>query len=312
MKTCLVTGGAGFIGSHIASALVERGCKVRVLDNLSTGKRENMAGFIDKIEFIEGSITDMDVTQAACKGMEVVFHQAALASVPRSVDDPVASNDHNINGTLNMLVAARDNKVSRFVYAASSSCYGDSPTLPKLEDMPCKPMSPYAVNKYVGELYLEVFAEIYGLSTIGLRYFNVFGPRQDPQSTYAAVIPIFITSLLKGKAATINGDGSYSRDFTYIDNVVHANMCAAEAEDPVRRVMNVACGDRISLNDLYEGIQAETGADIAAIHAPARTGDVPHSQADISLARQMIGYEPQVDFQTGLKATINWYKDNLS
>ncbi|MDO9171495.1 MAG: SDR family oxidoreductase [bacterium] len=312
MKTCLVTGGAGFIGSHLAAALVARGDKVTVLDNLSTGKLANLAAVRDAITFVEGSITDPETARRCCQGVDVVFHEAALASVPRSVDDPVTSHLHNVDGTLNMLVAARDAGVKRLVYAASSSAYGDSPSLPKREDMPYDPMSPYAVQKYVGELYLSVFAKLYGLSCVGLRYFNVFGPRQDPQSQYAAVVPIFITRLLAGEAPVINGDGTFSRDFTYIDNVVHANLCAADAPDPGGRTVNVACGDRFSLNELYALIQRHAGSDLPAVHGPARAGDVPHSQADISLAREVIGYVPQIDFATGLARTVAWYREQLA
>jgi len=312
MKTCLVTGGAGFIGSHLAAALVARGDKVTVLDNLSTGKLANLAAVRDAITFVEGSITDPETARRCCRDVDVVFHEAALASVPRSVDDPVTSHLHNVDGTLNMLVAARDAGVKRLVYAASSSAYGDSPSLPKREDMPYDPMSPYAVQKYVGELYLSVFAKLYGLSCVGLRYFNVFGPRQDPRSQYAAVVPIFITRLLAGEAPVINGDGTFSRDFTYIDNVVHANLCAADAPDPGGRTVNVACGDRFSLNELYALIQRHAGSDLPAVHGPARAGDVPHSQADISLAREVIGYEPQIDFATGLARTVAWYREQLA
>ncbi len=309
MQKVLITGGAGFIGSHLAAAIVERGCEVTILDNLSTGKLENMASFREKIRFVEGSITDADVVADCCKGIDTVFHEAALASVPRSVDDPFTSNLHNIDGTLNVLIGARDAGVKRLVYAASSSAYGDSETLPKREDMPYAPMSPYAVQKYVGELYLKVFADLYGLSTIGLRYFNIFGPRQDPASQYAAVIPIFITKLLAGEAPTINGDGSYSRDFTYIDNVVHANILAAEAPDPGGVTVNMACGDRFSLNELYECIQDCADKHLEPNYGPARAGDVPHSLADIGLAREVIGYEPLIDFKTGLAKTVAWYMD---
>jgi nucleoside-diphosphate-sugar epimerase len=311
MTRCLVTGGAGFIGSHLAHALLEKGWEVRILDNLSTGKIENMDGFRDRVEFIEGTITDYDTARRCCEGMDVVFHEAALASVPRSVDDPLTSNFHNVEGTLTMLIAARDAGVKRFVYAASSSAYGDSPELPKREDMRYDPMSPYAVNKYVGELYLSVFDRLYGLSCVGVRYFNVFGERQDPQSQYAAVIPLFITQMLKGDAPTINGDGTISRDFTYIQNVVHANICAAEADAPGGRTVNVACGDRFSLNDLFYAIQEHAGTNLEPAYGPERAGDVPHSQADISLAKEVLGYEPVVTFEKGLEKTVAWYKDNV-
>jgi nucleoside-diphosphate-sugar epimerase len=309
MARCLVTGGAGFIGSHLTTALVEKGWDVVVLDNLSTGHEANLAHVRDRIEFVKGSITDPAILAEVCKGAQVVFHQAALASVPRSVDDPIESNLHNVDGTLNVLVAARDAGVERLVYAASSSAYGESPDLPKVEEMPYDPLSPYAVQKYVGELYLKVFAKIYGLSTVGLRYFNVFGPRQDPKSTYAAVIPIFVTKALAGEPPTINGDGSFSRDFTFVENVVHANLCAAAAQDPGGRTVNVACGDRFSLNELFAKIQEYAGTDVQPIYGPERVGDVPHSQADIGLARKLIGYEPQVDFATGLKRTVEWYME---
>jgi nucleoside-diphosphate-sugar epimerase len=311
MTRCLVTGGAGFIGSHLAHALLNKGWEVRILDNLSTGKIENMDGFRDRVEFIEGTITDYDTARRCCEGMDVVFHEAALASVPRSVDDPLTSNFHNVDGTLTMLIAARDAGVKRFVYAASSSAYGDSPELPKREDMKYDPMSPYAVNKYVGELYLSVFDRLYGLSCVGVRYFNVFGERQDPQSQYAAVIPLFITQMLKGQAPTINGDGTISRDFTYIQNVVHANICAAEADAPGGRTVNVACGDRFSLNDLFYAIQEHAGTNLEPAYGPERAGDVPHSQADISLAKEVLGYEPVVTFEKGLEKTVAWYKDNV-
>jgi nucleoside-diphosphate-sugar epimerase len=311
MTRCLVTGGAGFIGSHLAHALLNKGWEVRILDNLSTGKIENMDGFRDRVEFIEGTITDYDTARRCCEGMDVVFHEAALASVPRSVDDPLTSNFHNVDGTLTMLIAARDAGVKRFVYAASSSAYGDSPELPKREDMRYDPMSPYAVNKYVGELYLSVFDRLYGLSCVGVRYFNVFGERQDPQSQYAAVIPLFITQMLKGDAPTINGDGTISRDFTYIQNVVHANICAAEADAPGGRTVNVACGDRFSLNDLFYAIQEHAGTNLEPAYGPERAGDVPHSQADISLAKEVLGYEPVVTFEKGLEKTVAWYKDNV-
>jgi len=310
MKKCLVTGGAGFIGSHIVDALLKRGCSVTVLDNLSTGKIENMAGFIDRIEFVEGSVTDIDTVHKCCAGVDVIFHEAALASVPRSIADPLAANFNNVDGTLNVLWAAKEAGVGRVVYAASSSAYGDTEVLPKTEDLPAQPLSPYAITKYAGELYCEVFNRIYGLSTVGLRYFNVFGPRQDPQSQYAAVIPIFITNLLQGKAPTIHGDGEQSRDFTFIENVVSANMLAATAQDPLGITMNVACGDRVTLNELYGIIKSELGSSIEPIHGPPRAGDVMHSQADISLADEKLAYRPLVDFSDGLATTVAWYQAN--
>ena len=309
MQNCLVTGGAGFIGSHLAQALVDRGCRVTVLDNLSTGKIENMAGFRDRIEFVEGTLTDPETVRRVCTGRDVVFHEAALASVPRSVVDPIASNANNIDGTLNLLWAAKEAGVGRVVYAASSSAYGDSEELPKREDMPSAPMSPYAVTKYVGELYCAVFSSLYGLSTVGLRYFNVFGPRQDPESQYAAVIPIFITRLLRDEAPLIHGDGGQSRDFTYIDNVVHANLLAGEAADPGGATINVACGDRFTLLELYAEIARLLESAIEPVHGPARAGDVRHSQAAIDRARDLIGFRPVVGFTEGLRLTVDWYRD---
>ncbi len=308
MARHLVTGGAGFIGSHLAEALAARGDEVVVLDDLSTGKMANLASCAERIHFIRGSVTAPEVVREACAGVDVVFHQAALASVPRSIDDPAASNAANVDGTLNVLQAARAAKVRRVVYAASSSAYGDTDELPKREDMPSRPQSPYAVTKYVGELYCAVFARIYGLSTVGLRYFNVFGPRQDPASQYAAVVPIFITRLLRGESATIHGDGEQTRDFTYIKNVVQANLLAASAPDPGGRTVNVACGERYSLNDLYRRLQELTGARVPAVHGPPRPGDVRHSQADISLARRLLGFTPAVDFAAGLAETVAWYR----
>ena len=308
MAKHLVTGGAGFIGSHLAEALVNRGEEVVVLDNLSTGKPENMATFRDRITFVEGSVTDLRTVQRCCDGVEVVYHQAALASVPRSVADPVASNEANVTGTLNVLWAAKEAGVRRVVYAASSSVYGDTEELPKHEGMVPRPLSPYAVSKHVGELYCTVFDRLYGLSTIGLRYFNVFGPRQDPQSQYAAVVPLFITRLLRGEAPLIHGDGEQSRDFTYIRNVVEANLAAARASAPGGRSVNVACGDRLSVNELCRILAELTGSDVPPVHGPARPGDVRHSQADIDLARKLLGFEPVVDMRTGLAETVAWYR----
>ncbi len=308
MQKCVVTGGAGFIGSHIVDALLALGCEVAVLDNLSTGKLENMAGFRDRIEFVEGSVTDHSTTRRLFAGADTVFHQAALASVPRSVADPIASNHNNIDGTLNVLWSAHEAGVKRVVYAASSSAYGDTAVMPKVESMPASPLSPYAITKYVGELYCDVFSRIYGLSTVGLRYFNVFGPRQDPESQYAAVIPIFITKLLKGEAPTIYGDGGQSRDFTFVANVVEANLRAALADDPGGRTVNIACGGRITLNELYDIIRNELDSTVEPIHADPRPGDVRHSQADISAAAELLGYAPQIDFRDGLATTVAWYK----
>ncbi len=311
MAKHLVTGGAGFIGSHLAETLVNSGEDVVVLDNLSTGKPENMAAFRDRITFVEGSVTDLPTVRRCCTGVEVVYHQAALASVPRSVADPVASNAANVSGTLNVLWAAKEAGVRRVVYAASSSVYGDTEELPKHEGMVPRPLSPYAVSKHVGELYCAVFDRLYGLSTIGLRYFNVFGPRQDPQSQYAAVVPLFITRLLRGEAPLIHGDGEQSRDFTYIRNVVEANLAAARAAAPGGRSMNVACGDRLSVNELCRILAELTGSHVQPVHGPARPGDVKHSQADITLARNLLGFEPLVDMKTGLAETVAWYRAQM-
>ncbi len=308
MTRVLVTGGAGFIGSHLVDALVERGDEVVVLDNLSTGKLTNLAVVLDRLRFVEASITDLSAVKECCAGVDTVFHQAALASVPRSVNDPIASNETNVTGTLNVLWAAKECGVRRVVYAASSSAYGDTEVLPKREDMPADPLSPYAVNKYVGELYCAVFDRLYGLSTVGLRYFNVFGPRQDPQSQYAAVVPIFITRLLAGEAPVIYGDGEQSRDFTYIRNVVAANLLAAAAPKTGGQTVNIACGDRISLNDLFARLRGLVGSELSPVYGPARAGDVKHSQADIAAAARLIGFRPEVGVEEGLRETVAWYR----
>jgi len=310
MSRYIVTGGAGFIGSHITETLVGQGHEVVVLDDLSTGYEHNLAAFRDKIEFIKGSITDEALLQKIMPGTDVVFHQGALASVPRSVAEPLASNDVNITGTLKVFIAAKEAGVRRVVYAASSSAYGDSETLPKREDMPGKPLSPYAVTKYVDELYGKVFTDIYDLPTVGLRYFNVFGPRQDPKSEYAAVIPLFITRYMAGEVPLIHGDGGQSRDFTFIENVVQANLKAAAADDKADGlVYNVACGAKIDLVELAERIRVLTGSELHPEHGPDRVGDVRHSLADISLARERLGYDPQVDLAEGLERTVRWYQE---
>lgn len=311
MAKHLVTGGAGFIGSHLAEELVKQGHTVVVLDDLSTGKLENLASFRGDIQFVEGSVADLDTVGSCCAGVDVVFHQAALASVPRSVADPLASNHANVTGTLTVLWAAKDAGVRRVVYAASSSVYGDTEELPKHEGMVPRPQSPYAVNKHVGELYCQVFDKLYGLSTIGLRYFNVFGPRQDPLSQYAAVVPLFITKVLRKESPTIDGDGEQSRDFTYIRNVVAANLAAAAAANPGGRSVNVACNDRITINQLFARIRDLVGHPVDPIHGPARPGDVRHSQADISLATEVMGYRPEVDLNTGLAETVAWYREQI-
>lgn len=311
MAFYLVTGGAGFIGSNLVEALLARGERVRVLDDFSTGKRKNLEPWASKIEIIEGSMARFEDAQKAVEGVDYVLHQAALPSVPKSVAMPRESNEANVTGTLNMLVAARDAKVKRFVYAASSSAYGDTPTLPKIETMPGMPKSPYAVQKYTGELYLRTFHEVYGLETVALRYFNIFGPRQDPTSFYSAVIPKFITSYLSNEAPVIFGDGKQSRDFTFIENVVNANLAACTAPSKCAgRVMNIACGERIDLNELADVIANALGSNKKPRYEPTRVGDVKDSLADISLAKELIGYEPAVKFAEGIKRTIAWYRAN--
>ena len=307
----LVTGGAGFIGSNICRRLVSEGCFVRVIDNLITGKMSNLAGILDKIDFIEADMGNEEAARAAMKGIDVVLHQGAVPSVPRSVDDPATTHQHCVNATFTLLLAARDSKIKRFVYAASSSAYGDSPTMPKVETMQTNPKSPYAAAKLFGEYYCSVFSQVYGLDTIALRYFNVFGPYQDPTSEYAAAIPAFVTSILRGQSPTIYGDGEQSRDFTYIDNIVHANLLAARAPKTEGNVVNVACGDKITINAIIAMINEITGRSVAPIYAPTRAGDVKHSLADITKAKSLIGFTPVVDFRTGLEIAIKWYRENL-
>ncbi|MEN6333547.1 MAG: SDR family oxidoreductase [Phycisphaerales bacterium] len=311
MEKFLVTGGAGFIGSNICKRLVAEKCFVRVVDNLLTGKRSNLAPIMDKIEFIEADMGDPEVARSAVKGIDVVFHEGALPSVPRSVDEPQLTHQQCIDATFTMLMAARDARVKRFVYAASSSAYGDTPTLPKVESMRPDPLSPYAVGKLVGEYYLSVFAKVYGLETISLRYFNVFGPGQDPASQYAAAIPAFVTAILKDKPPTIYGDGEQSRDFTYIDNIVHANLLAARAKKTAGEVVNVACGEIVTVNAIIGEINRLLGKNVKPIYAPARAGDVKHSLADITAATKLIGFKPVVLFQEGLERSIDWYRRNL-
>ena len=307
----LVTGGAGFIGSHIVERLVREGQKVRVIDNLSTGEKKNIEPFLEKTEFVEGDIRDLEPLREAMDGVDYVLHQAAVASVPRSVKDPLTSNSVNVEGTLNILITARDADVKRVVYASSSSVYGDTPTLPKHEDMKQEPRSPYAVSKLGGELYCQAFYHIYGLETIALRYFNVFGPRQDPKSQYAAVVPKFITALLHGEPPTIFGDGEQSRDFTYIENVVEANLLAAKASGVAGEVFNIACGERITINELACMLAEIIGVNIEPEHTPPRSGDVLHSLADISKAKRLLGYEVKVSTPEGLEQTVEWYKSHL-
>jgi nucleoside-diphosphate-sugar epimerase len=301
----LVTGGAGFIGSTLTRAIVERGGEVRVLDSFLTGSEENLADLPD-VEVVRGDIRDLDVLRMAMKGVERVLHQAAVPSVPRSVRDPLLSHEANVTGTLNVLIAARDAGVPRVVCASSSSVYGDDPTLPKVETLPPRPLSPYAVTKLTGEQYCSVFHRLYGLETVALRYFNVFGPRQDPTSDYAAVIPKFIALLARGERPTIEGDGSHSRDFTYVDNVVQANLRAAEAPGIGGEVFNVACGQRHTILDLAMALNRILGTTIEPVFGEPRRGDVPHSLADIGKARRMLGYEPTVSFEEGLERTVVW------
>lgn len=304
----LVTGGAGFIGSNIAERLVKEGKRVRVIDNLSTGKKENMDSFIDDIEFVHGDIRYLNTVTEAMKDVDYVLHQAALPSVPRSVETPIESNDNNTNGTLNVLYAAKENGVKRLVYAASSSAYGESQTLPKVESMIPEPLSPYAVNKLIGEYYCSVFYTVYGLETVALRYFNVFGPRQDPTSYYSAVIPKFIKAMLEGTPPTIFGDGEQSRDFTYIDNVVNANLLACKAANAAGQMMNLACGDRMTLNELVKHLQEILSVKIDAVYEPVRKGDIKHSLSDIRKAKELLGFEVAVPLYDGLKKTAEWFK----
>lgn len=306
MASYLITGGAGFIGSHIVETLIERGEGVRVLDNLSTGRQENITPFLGRVEFIEGDLCDEETVRQAVKGIDYVLHQAAIPSVVRSVQDPIPTEMANVVGTLNLLLAARDAGVRRVVYASSSSVYGDTPTLPKVETMSPRPKSPYAVSKVAMEYHCRVFSELYGLGTVGLRYFNVFGPRQDPTSEYAAVIPKFITAMLCGESPTIYDDGTQSRDFTYVSNVVTANLLATTAPDMVGRVFNAAVGTRYTLLELVAGLNEILGTRIEPLFAPRRPGDVKHSQADISLI-EGCGYRVRVDFWTGLQKTVEWY-----
>src|SRR6185369_12511195 len=309
--TALVTGGAGFIGSHIAAALMAGGARVRVLDDLSTGHRENLDEIGGDVDFIEGSVADEALLDKALDGVELVFHEAAIPSVPRSVEAPRQTHVASVDGTFSLLVAARDHNVRRVVYAASSSAYGDQPTLPKTEQMLPDPLSPYAVAKLVGEYYCQVFTRVYGLETVSLRYFNVFGPRQDPGSQYSGVVSRFISVLLSNERPVIYGDGEQSRDFTYIENVVHANLSAAEAPDAAGKVINVANGERITLNQLLAEVQDLTGKkDVSAEYLDPRVGDVRHSLADITMARELLGYESRVDLREGLKRTIDWWKSS--
>jgi UDP-N-acetylglucosamine 4-epimerase len=321
MSKILITGGAGFIGTNLCEYFLSKGNHVTCLDNFATGHRHNIAPFLENPNFklLEGDIRNLADCHLAVQGADYVLHQAALGSVPRSLKDPITSNDVNVSGFLNMLVAARDAGVKRFIYAASSSTYGDSENLPKVEDVIGKPLSPYAITKYVNELYADIFSKTYGMETIGLRYFNVFGRRQDPNGAYAAVIPLFVKQLINHESPIINGDGNYSRDFTYIDNVIQMNERAmlTENQAAVNTVYNTAVGDRTTLNDLV-GLLKEaltkhdpTIANVAVIHGPNRAGDIPHSLASIDKAKQLLGYQPKYKLAEGIKEAIDWYWENL-
>ena len=310
MAKYLVTGAAGFIGSSLVRALLDRGDEVRGIDNFSTGRRENLAEILKRMDFREADILDLDATRKACAGIDYVLHQAAIPSVPKSILDPLASNRANVDGTVNVLVAARDARVKRVVYAASSSAYGDTPTLPKHEAMAANPISPYAVAKLASEHYMVSFYRCYGLETVCLRYFNIFGPRQDPSSPYSGVLAKFSLQMLRGEQPTIFGDGETSRDFTYIDNAVSANLlaCSAPAAESGGRVFNCATGRRVTLNETFEALKKLTGYTGTVKYAPERAGDVKHSLADISLAQKHLGYEPLINFEEGLRRTVEWYK----
>ena len=322
-KNILVTGGAGFIGSNLTEALLKKGHTVRVLDNFATGKMENLLPlfqtFPTTFKLLVGDIRNLEDCRKAVEGVEYVFHQAALGSVPRSIKDPITSNEVNVSGFLNMLVASRDADVKRFIYAASSSTYGDSVSLPKKENVIGNPLSPYAITKYVNELYADVFAKTYGLETIGLRYFNVFGRKQDPNGAYAAVIPLFVKNLMQHESPVINGDGENSRDFTYIDNVIQMNIRAMETENPeaINQVYNTAYGERTTLNQLVVYLKEHLSEyddeikNIKVIHGPNRPGDIPHSLANIDKAKTLLGYDPQFSMKEGLKEAVKWYWENL-
>ena len=317
----LVTGGAGFIGSNLCESLLRHKARVVCLDNFATGKRENLSAFIDDSRFtlIEGDIRDLNTCKEAVKGVDYILHEAALGSVPRSLKDPITSNEVNVSGFLNMLVAARDAKVKRFIYAASSSTYGDSENLPKVEHIIGKPLSPYAITKYVNELYADIFKNAYDLDTIGLRYFNVFGRKQDPNGAYAAVIPKFVIQLMNYESPVINGDGTYSRDFTYIDNVIQMNLLAltVDSNDALNEVYNTAVGDRTNLLELTTLLKEYLSdydakiADVPIKHGPNRPGDIPHSLASVEKAKTKLGYDPQFDIKAGLKEAVDWYWNNL-
>lgn len=306
----LVTGGAGFIGSNIVELLLEEKKEVKVVDNFSTGKRENIEPFLDRIDFIEGDLCDEKIAQKAVEGIDYVLHQAAIPSVPRSIEEPLKTNETNITATLNLLLASLKAKVKRFVYASSSSIYGDTPPLPKKEDMSPHPESPYAVSKLTGEYYSRIFFEIYSLETVSLRYFNVFGPRQDPTSQYAAVVPNFITALLNNAPPTIYGDGEQTRDFTYVKNVVRANILAATTPDIAGKVFNVATSQKITVNELFQTLKGIIGVEMEPIYTEPRKGDVRHSFADIGEAKKYLHYRTTIKFQEGLERTVQWFREN--
>jgi nucleoside-diphosphate-sugar epimerase len=310
-RTYLVTGGAGFIGGHICERLVRDGHVVRVLDDFSSGKESNLDSFRDAIDLVRGDIRDAPLVAEAMKGVDVVFHEAALGSVPRSVADPLTTHEVNMTGTLNVLLAARAAGVKRVVYASSSSVYGETPVLPKREEMTVQPLSPYAISKLVGEHYATVFKHVYGFEVVALRYFNIFGPRQDPESQYAAVIPKFVMALLNGKAPTVYGDGLQSRDFTYVDNVVEANLLASEADGAAGQAFNIACGGRYTLIDLLARLKTILASDIEPVHEAGRAGDVRDSQASIEAAQRALGYRVSVEFDEGLRRTVEWYRDQI-
>ena len=315
-KKVLVTGGAGFIGSNLVEALLkdDRVSYVRVLDNLETGHMHNIEEFMgrDDFDFMEGDIRDYETCVKACTGMDMVSHQAALGSVPRSIKDPITTNNTNITGSLHIFNAVKECGVGRVVFAASSSTYGDSKNLPKVEHIIGKPLSPYAITKYVMELYADVFADLYDFKYVGLRYFNVFGPKQDPNGAYAAVIPLFVRMLMEGQAPTINGDGSYSRDFTFVGNAVQANIKAlfTTNQNALNQIYNVAVGDRTTLVELYQYLKEVAGSDIDPIFGPERVGDIPHSLADISKAKELLEYDPEISIKQGLAIAYKWYKSN--
>ncbi|HDR68339.1 MAG TPA: SDR family oxidoreductase [Bacteroidaceae bacterium] len=308
MSLYLVTGGAGFIGSNIVEELLKRDHSVRILDNFLTGKRENIASFLDKVDLIEDDIRNLEACRSAVRGIDYVLHQAALPSVPLSLQDPITTTDINIKGTLNMLIASRDADVKKFVFASSSSVYGDEPTLPKKEGREGKPLSPYAASKLACEKYCQVFSSAFGLSTISLRYFNVFGSRQNPKSQYAAVIPQFITAILNRQQPTIYGDGEQTRDFSYVSNIVEANILASHAKRYNGEVFNLACGEKTTVNELVDKINSILETNIKPVYAPPRPGDIRHSYADISNAEQALDYHPVVNFEEGLKNAVEWYK----